>query len=125
MRLKGIVSSGSKKGSKFVNLTWVREQIIKKLNFNPYIGTLNLKISNEKLLKSLHKSKGIIIKPESGYYEGKCFKALFLNKLECAVIIPLVPNYPNDLLEIIAPINLRKNYLLKDGMIVEIDIIIG
>jgi riboflavin kinase len=122
MKLNGMVISGSKNGSRFINLPWVRKQIIKKLHFDPYAGTLNLKISNKNRIKFLQKAKGIIIKPEPGYTEGKCFRAMFLNRIECAVVLPNVPNYPSDLLEIIAPINLRKNFSLKDRMIVQIDI---
>ena len=119
----GTVISGNKKGKYFINLPWVRKQILEKIGFEPYIGTLNLKIKNQGIITKLYQEKGITIEPEKGYYEGKCFRALLIKKTNCAVVIPNVPDYPPYLLEIIAPINLRKNLGLIDGMKIELIIL--
>jgi len=120
--LKGKVFSGNKRGKRFVNLPWVKKQINEKLGFNPYLGTLNLRLTNETGVHKLRKAKGIKIKPEKGYYEGKCFKALVMEKVEGAVVLPDVPEYPPDLLEVLAPVNLRKTLGLKDGVEIEVTI---
>ena len=120
--IKGKVISGSGRGKHFVNLPWVKKQINTKLGFNPYLGTLNLRLSNERDTIGLRNAKGIIIKPEIGYYEGKCFRALVMKKIEGSVVLPIVPDYPSDLLEIIAPTNLRKALGLTDGMTVKVTI---
>jgi len=122
--LKGKVSSGNKRGKQFVNLPWVKKQINEKIGFNPYIGTLNLRLINETDIHELRKAKGIKIKPEEGYCEGKIFKALLIRKVEIAVILPDVPEYPADVLEILAPVNLRKTLELKDGVEIEVTITI-
>ncbi len=122
LTVKGKVISGTKKGKQIVNLHWVKRQFIEKLGFNPYPGTLNLQLTNETDIQKLHRSDGIIIKPEKGYYEGKCFKALVMGKAEGAVVLPDVPDYPPDLLEILAPVNLRETFGLKDGMEIEVKI---
>ena len=114
--VKGKVISGTKKGKQYVNLPWVKKQFIEKLGFNPFPGTLNLQLTSEQNIHELHEADGITIKPEKGYYEGKCFKALVMGKVEGAVVFPEVPDYPHNLLEILAPVNLRKNLGLKDGM---------
>ncbi len=49
-----------------------------------------------------------------GYCAGLLFKA-FIADLECAIVLPQVGNYPPDILEIIAPLNLRTALNLKDG----------
>ena len=95
-----------------------------KLGFNPYAGTLNLRLPNETALDRLREADGIIIVPEKGYSEGKCFKALVNEKVEGAVVLPDVPDYPLDLLEVLAPVNLRKNFGLIDGMEVVVNIIL-
>jgi riboflavin kinase len=118
--LKGKVVSGDKRGRLFVDLPWVKKQINEKLGFNPYIGTLNLQLPNKTALDRLREADGIIIVPEKGYFEGKCFKALVNGKIEGAVVLPDVPDYPSDLLEVLAPMNLRKTFGLKDGMYVEV-----
>ena len=120
--LKGKVISGNKGGKQFVNLPWVKRQLHEKLGFNPYLGTLNLRLANEIDIHELRRADGITIKLEKGYYKGKCFKALVMGKVEGAVVLPDVPDYPPDLLEILAPINLRKTLGLKDGMEIEVTI---
>ena len=52
--------------------------------------------------------------PAGGYCRGALFKA-FIEALECAVVVPEVEGYPKELLEIIAPLNLRETLQLKDG----------
>ena len=120
MILKGRVFSGGGIGSFFINLPWVRSQIKEKLGFNPYPGTLNIQLSPGTDVKELRDTtKGIKIKSSEGFHEGRCFKALIMEKLWGAVVVPDVPGYPHDLLEILAPVNLRKTLGLKDGMEIE------
>ena len=120
--LKGNVFSGNKKGKLFVSLPWVKKQMNEKLGFNPYAGTLNLRLPNKTDLNRLREANGITIMPEKGYSEGKCFKALVNGKVRGAVVLPDVPDYPPDLLEVLAPVNLRKKFGLKDGREVEVTV---
>jgi CTP-dependent riboflavin kinase len=45
-----------------------------------------------------------------------------IDAFECAVVIPIMPNYPNDVLEVIAPIYLRKKLKLADGSVVTVSV---
>jgi riboflavin kinase len=123
LRVRGKVFSGSGEGAKFIEIPWVREQIIEKLGFIPYPGTLNIKLTegvvNFKLLK---KAKAIEILPAKGFCRGRCFNACFMDTLKCAIVIPEVENYPESILEVIAPINLRQKFKLKDGDTVDVKI---
>jgi len=119
--LEGRVFSGGGIGSFFINLSWVRSQIKEKLGFNPYPGTLNLQLLPGTDVKELRDTtKGIKIKSSEGFHEGRCFKALIMEKLWGAVVVPDVPKYPHDLLEILAPVNLRETLGLKDGVDIEV-----
>ncbi len=119
--LKGKVFSGTGKGKCFIDLPWVRRQIEDNLGFSPYSGTLNLLLAGKNIENKsvLENAKGIIVVPQVGYYPGMLFKA-DIGSLECAVVVPLVPNYPRNLLEVISPIYLRGNLRLKDGDEVEV-----
>jgi CTP-dependent riboflavin kinase len=125
VRLKGKVFSGSGEGAYFTMLPWVRQQIKEKLGFAPYPGTLNVRLVGEYVgvRKLLENAKAIEISPEHGYCSGKCFKARVGGQnLACAVVLPCVENYPMDILEIIAPSNLREKLGLRDGDEVEVRI---
>ena len=106
---EGTVFSGEGKGKKFVDLPWVKRQIEEKLGFSPYSGTLNLRLTGKKAKKKnlLETPDGLVVEPQTGYYPGLLFRAT-IDALECAVVIPIMPNYPNDILEVIAPVYLRE-----------------
>ncbi|MEM2105239.1 MAG: DUF120 domain-containing protein [Candidatus Bathyarchaeia archaeon] len=123
--LEGKVFSGSGEGAKFISLPWVKRQITEKLGFTPYSGTLNIKLDEKDVAlkrRILDKAKAIKIVPSEGFCHGKLFKAVFMDKLECAIVIPEVDCYPENIIEIVAPVNLREKFQLKDGDIVGIKI---
>jgi len=121
--VKGKVSSGSGEGVKFIEIPWVRKQILEKLGFVPHPGTLNIKLTEGIVkFKMLKKAKTIEILPAKGFCRGKCFNAYFINNLKCAIVIPEVENYPENIIEVIAPINLREKFNLKDGDVVDVKI---
>ena len=93
-------------------------QIIEKLGFKPYLGTLNLHLTQEYARvkrKLIETEDAIIITPVKGYCCGLGFKARVMDKIDGAIIIPQVIDYPENLLEIIAPVSLRKALGLREG----------
>lgn len=125
LRIRGIVFSGKGEGAKFIELPWVKKQITEKLGFSPYRGTLNIELVKEEFEKRalLEKAQAIEISPVKGFSRGRCFKANLMDKLECAIVIPEVPNYLENVIEVIAPTNLRKKLQLRDGDSVEVKIL--
>ncbi len=65
-------------------------------------------------LGTILKAKSKEICPAEGYCVGVVFKA-FIHGLECALVVPQVADYPENLLEIVAPENLRVSLRLRDG----------
>jgi riboflavin kinase len=116
IKLSGKVFSGRGEGEKFLELPWVKRQVKEKLGFIPYHGTLNIMVSEEsaKGRKLLEKATFTKVRPAEGYFSGKIFKA-FVGTLTCAIVIPEVAGYPGNVLEIIAPVNLREKLQLADG----------
>ena len=125
LRIKGIVFSGKGEGAKFIELPWVKKQITEKLGFAPYHGTLNIELTKEEFEKRalLEKVQAIEISPVKGFSRGRCFKANLLDKLECAIVIPEIPDYPGNVIEVIAAKNLRGTLQLRDGDSVEVKIL--
>ena len=113
---EGTVFSGEGKGKKFLEMPWVKRQVEEKLGFSPYLGTLNLRLTGKEAKKRilLENSGGLVVQPQTGYYPGLLFWAT-IDALECGVVIPIMPNYPDDVLEVIAPVYLRDSLKLVDG----------
>ena len=116
--ITGTVFSGKGEGAKYVGLPWVKEQIIRKLGFVPYVGTLNIRLTEDdakRLVKVLEKAKAIEISPVAGFRRGKCYRASLADGIECAIVIPDVTDHSEYVLEIVAPVNLRDRFHLGDG----------
>lgn len=113
---KGTVFSSIGGGREFISLPWVKRQIREKLGFAPYSGTLNIRLTNESVQqkKLLRKAEKFEISPENGYCTGILIEAN-MEGLKCGIVLPQVPNYPQDVLEVIAAWNLRERLKIKDG----------
>jgi riboflavin kinase len=123
IEFKGTVFSGTGEGRKFIALPWVKRQIEEELGFTPYAGTLNIRLTKESAKKErrLNEAEKFVIKPEEGYCTGILIKAKIKN-LSCAFIIPQIPSYPQDELEVVAAWNLRERLSLSDGSAVSVDV---
>jgi CTP-dependent riboflavin kinase len=119
---EGLRESGS-----FTHLSWVRDQFMSKLGIDPYPGTLNLKIIDAEDLekfKGLKRRKGVEIVPaEPGFCSAKCFRVLVCGKIEGALVIPQVPQYPESKIEIISSEKIRDVLSLRVGDLVEVEIL--
>ena len=116
LEFSGRVFSGLGEGTRFVGLDWVQDQLMEKVGFKPFPGTLNLRLSEEcTILRSkLEKTVSYRICSPIGYCSGITYKAR-VEELNCAIVIPEIRGYPKDVLEIIAPFNLRELLKINDG----------
>ena len=127
--IKGTLVEGMKESGRFMSIPWVREQFIEKLGIDPYPATLNLEVKNPQdfdKLKEVKNRAGIEILPmDPGFCSAKCFHVLICGKVKGAIVIPLVEDYPESKLEIIASERLNDLLSLKVGDIVPIEIDLG
>jgi len=128
--LEGILFSGLGEGAYYVTKEGYRKQFIEKLGFDPYPGTLNLKLTTEydvKTMSELETYPAIEIqgfKDESRTFGSvKCYSAIINNKEKGAVVYALRSHYNASVLEIIAPVFLRGRLKLKDGNKVKVEIL--
>ncbi len=120
---EGTLITGEGNGKKYLMLLWVKQQIEQKLGYTPYLGTLNLELTKKSAerRKLLTREKAIAICPAEGYCTGSLFKAS-IRGLGCAVVVPEVKGYPENMLEVIAPVNIRETLKLKDGDAVTVSV---
>lgn len=129
--LEGVLFTGLGEGAYYVTRDKYRKQFIEKLGFDPYPGTLNLKLTSEydtKARSELETYPGIEIegfKDESRTFGNvKCYPVVINNKMKGAVIFALRSHYNSSVLEIIAPTYLRSQLNLKDGHKVKVEVLI-
>ena len=127
LTLKGKVVSGDGEGRYYLSLKGYREQVKRKLGFDPFPGTLNVLLdpesSEKKALLALRRAIVLEGFTEGGrrYGEVLCYPARVMG-LEGAVIIPLKTHHPPEIIEVISPHNLREKLKLKDGDPVEVTV---
>jgi CTP-dependent riboflavin kinase len=113
-------------GRQFVEMPWAKEQFISKVGIDPYPGTLNLKLENPKAIQGLQSLKshpGIVIVPDNPTFcQGVCYKIRIQESIGGAIVLPLVPGYPDDKIEIIAPYNLKERLRVQDGDEIKIEV---
>jgi len=116
--ISGTVCSGVQQGTFFTGLDWFQKSCTDLLGFVPYRGTFNMRIADEDILEwdMLQKTLEIlrVIPPVPEFCEGVLYRVKLYGR-DAAVVKPVVPDYPDDLLEIIAPIPIRATFSLKDG----------
>ena len=128
--LEGTLFSGIGEGAWYVGQSGYRRQFAEKLGFNPYPGTLNLRLRHDygderRLLETLPHVE------IEGFRDGErtfgpviCYKAKINDAEDGALISAVRTHYAGDVIEIIAPSNLRARLGLRDGDTVKVRIII-
>jgi len=127
--IKGTVFGGVGEGRYYVSLEGYKKQFEEKLGFEPYPGTLNLKIPKEQTYfrRMLDQEGGIKIEgfstADRTFGEVKVFKCR-IDGIEGAVVLPQRTHYPADVLEVIAPVKLRDKLGLNDEDTVEVEVVV-
>lgn len=125
LSLEGKLQSGLGEGAGFVALDWVSHQFHQRLGFWPFPGTLNLSLDGGEWLTTrdaLLSAPGIPIEPPPGFCAAKCFRVRIDGRIEGAIVLPEVDDYPTDKLELVAPIAVRTALRLADGDLVTLQV---
>lgn len=117
MKLKGIVESGFGRGAKFVKI--YSKKIKEMIGFEPFPGTLNLKVKPHlrKIFLSTNGRKVI----EEFEKDGKVYGAVYLYEVklqrgvDASIIIPVKTSHTKGVLEIIAAQDLRGKFDISNG----------
>jgi len=124
--LRGVLFTGLAEGSYYVSKEGYRKQFRAKLGFDPFPGTLNIRLSKEYVSERrlLEGYPSVYIEgfqnQKRSYGPAKCYKAIVEEKIPAAIILPIRAHYGEDVVEIISPEALRKRLDLKDGDVVHV-----
>ena len=120
LEITGKIVSGAGEGAYFTQIDWVQQQCNAKLGFLPYPGTLNLEVAPDDLpiIASLDQIKGVdLLSPDPKFCNAKAFPVR-LDKINGAIIVPeeKVRIHAENIIEIIAPLNIKVTLNVNDGV---------
>lgn len=116
--LAGTITPGDGVGHRFTSLDWVVEEFRSKLGFVPHPGTLNLHMSGSRwraARRRLAAAPGIAIASPVGFCGARCFRIRLAGRIDGALVLPDVADYPSHKFEIVAPVPVRATLGVGDG----------
>ncbi|MGE5538823.1 MAG: DUF120 domain-containing protein [Gemmatimonas sp.] len=130
IRLSGRLVSGQGVARTFTREPWARSGFMAAVGIDPFPGTLNLSIPEgpqRTAWSAARISRGILMPaPSASFCDGRIFRATVAARARAAiagaVVVPMVPGYPEDQLEIIAAVGLRDALGIEDGDELAVDV---
>lgn len=129
LQLDGKVVSGMGEGAYYMSLEGYRSQFNEKLGYEPYAGTLNLKLLNQssvRMRSMMDNYPSVFIRgftdSSRSYGWVKCYPAILNDGAvdKAAVIVLERTHYDNSMLEVIAPIGIKDLLGIKNGDFVKV-----
>jgi riboflavin kinase len=127
LKLTGHVTSGMKKGGEFISKSGYTKQFLDRLGYEPFPGTLNIELNgeSERNRDSLDEMDNVLIGKWSdgtkSFGAVLCYPATISaraageNTEQCHVIVPKRTDHRRDVVEVIAPGELREELDVTDG----------
>jgi riboflavin kinase len=125
--LSGAVVSGIGEGKYYMSRDPYKEQFKAHLGFEPYPGTLNIRLSPSSIpvRKKIDALEWIRIKGFSTdgrtFGDARCI-ACRIGTISCGIVVPGRTHYPEDIIEVIAPIALRRKLGVEDSDSVTVEV---
>ncbi len=115
----GRLASGLGEGASFTRLDWARRAFLDRVGIDPWPGTLNLALDDPAERAGwAHIAAGPALRiepPDPAWCAARLFLVTIAGRIAGAVVLPEVPSYPADKIEVIAAVNVRAALGLRDG----------
>ena len=131
-KIRGVIFSDLGQASVFMSLDWVQEGVRRTVGFTPYPATLNVRPSgpeDRRLWQEIQRDvAGMPLSHlEGGFCSARLYRVLIRplaggQRIDGAVLLPDIADYPRDKIEIVAPVRLKEALGLKDGDCLELEL---
>lgn len=116
--LRGVLTSGMGQGALFMALPWVRDAISRMLGFDPYPGTLNVRLVTPDMVaawRRIREGDALRLTLPAGEPCGaRLFQTIVAPDVAAAIIVPDVTSHGDDVLELVAGVHVRSRLGLRD-----------
>ena len=122
--VEGVINRGLGEGAFFMSINHYKKEIKKKLGFEAYPGTLNIKVKKSCLilLEKTGKTRINGFETSDRKFGGAvCYKGR-INGIKGSILVPDVNKHGKDIIEFIAPVHIKSELNLKDGDKIQIEL---
>lgn len=128
--MTGVIFSDLGLASSFMSLDWVQRGLKQSLGFAPFPATLNVRPNAAEDAETWRRvqieSTGVPLTSEEG---GFCSARLYpieifaaaAKKVDGAILVPEVKDYPSAKIEIVAPVRLKDHFGVGDGDVLTLE----
>ena len=123
-RLTGVIFSDLGQASSFMALDWVQELLNERLGYHPFPATLNIRpkgAEDAQVWRRVQSGRAgtSLTAASEGHCGAKLYRVeIYLKagaKVGGAILLPEVADYPQDKIEIVAPVRLKDHFQVHDG----------
>lgn len=114
----GRLVTGLGEAAGFTRLDWVRRQLLELAGIDPHPGTVNLTVDDPADLLRWRAWRGLAghaVAPEAGFCSARCHRVTLAGRIPAALIVPDMPDYPHDKIELVAALPVREHLSLGEG----------
>jgi riboflavin kinase len=125
--LHGAVVSGIGEGKYYMSLPEYKQQFKEILGFEPYPGTLNIRLTHASIpiRKKIDSMEWTRVKGFSAdgrtFGDARCIPCR-IGTISCGIVVPGRTHYPEDIIEVIAPIALRRKLGVEDSDSISVEV---
>lgn len=122
--VRGVIEAGTGQAAAFMRLDWVRRAVERAVGFDPYPGTLNVRLVDGDTIerwRRIRRDHALVLMPPPGETCGaRLVPVVVSTDVPAAVIVPNVTRYGAHVLEIVAAVHLRTRLWLRDHDVVSL-----
>jgi riboflavin kinase len=125
--LHGAVVSGIGEGKYYMSLPEYKQQFREILGFEPYPGTLNIRLAHASIAtrKKIDGLDWIRVRGFSAdgrtFGDARCIPCR-IGTISCGIVVPGRTHYPEDIIEVIAPVALRRKLGVEDSDSISVEV---
>ena len=124
--IAGRLVRGLGTAAEFTRLDWVRKQFLALAGIDPHPGTVNLTLSGKAHLERWRRWRGMpaqLMEPaDAAFCRARCYAVRIEGRVPAAIVLPEVPAYPHDKVELVAALPVREHLSLDEGATLSVEL---
>ena len=124
--IEGRLMRGLGQAADFTQIDWVRRQLMDLAGIDPHPGTVNLALgdeANRRRWRRWRELPGHAMEPgDAAFCRARCYPVRIEGRVPAALVLPQIEGYPEDKLELVAALPVRRHLSLDEGALVRVEL---